>query len=69
MPPQWCEIPNGNGMGVAFTDLDDTRKALLESWIEKVASPAPGRFVVSPHSENTNFLAFWRTRRPGVAAY
>jgi len=42
-------------MGVAFTDLDDTRKALLESWIEKVASPAPGDSSSSPHSENTEF--------------
>ena len=45
----------GMGMGVAFTDLDDTRKALLESWIEKVASPAPGDSSSSPHSENTEF--------------
>jgi hypothetical protein len=45
----------GMGMGVAFTDLDDTRKALLESWIEKVASPALGDSSLSPHSENTEF--------------
>lgn len=45
----------GMGMGVAFTDLDDTRKALLESWIEKVASPAPGDPSSSPHAENTQF--------------
>jgi len=45
----------GMGMGVAFTDLDDTRKALLESWIEKVASPTPGDSSSSPHSENTEF--------------
>src|SRR5258707_11737475 len=45
----------GMGMGVAFTDLDDTRKALLESWIEKVASTTPGDSSSSPHSENTEF--------------
>ena len=42
-------------MGVAFTDLDDTRKALLESWIEKVASPGPGDLSSSPHLGNTEF--------------
>jgi hypothetical protein len=42
----------GMGMGVAFTDLDDTRKALLESWIEKVASPAPGDLSSSLHPGN-----------------
>jgi hypothetical protein len=45
----------GMGMGVAFTDLDDTQKALLESWIEKIASPAPGDSSSSPHSENIEF--------------
>jgi len=55
----------GMGMGVAFTDLDDTRKALLESWIEEVASPAPGDSSslrpgiteVSPHSDERDALA------------
>jgi hypothetical protein len=42
----------GMGMGVAFTDLDDTRKALLESWIDKVASPSPGDSLSSPRSDN-----------------
>jgi len=43
------------GMGVAFTELDDTRKALLESWIETVASPAPGDTSSSLHPGNTEF--------------
>jgi hypothetical protein len=42
----------GMGMGVAFTDLDDTRKALLESWIDKVASPAPGDSLSSSRSDS-----------------
>jgi len=42
----------GMGMGVAFADLDDPQKALLESWINKVASPAPGESSSSPHSDN-----------------
>jgi hypothetical protein len=30
----------GMGMGVAFTDLDDAQKAIIEGWIEKLRSPA-----------------------------
>jgi hypothetical protein len=30
----------GMGMGVAFSDLDDTQKAIIQSWIEKLDSPA-----------------------------
>jgi hypothetical protein len=29
----------GMGMGVAFTDLDDSRKALIDSWIERLGAP------------------------------
>jgi hypothetical protein len=42
----------GMGMGVAFTDLDDARKALIESWIEKLGSPALADLSLSPPSEN-----------------
>jgi hypothetical protein len=30
----------GMGMGVAFTDLDDAQKGIIEGWIEKLRSPA-----------------------------
>jgi hypothetical protein len=30
------------GMGVAFADLDDAQKSLIESWIEKLSSPVAG---------------------------
>jgi hypothetical protein len=42
----------GMGMGVAFTDLDDTGKALIESWIERMDSSAPANVLPSPLSEN-----------------
>jgi hypothetical protein len=42
----------GMGMGVAFTDLDDTGKALIESWIERMDSSAPANVSPSPLSEN-----------------
>lgn len=42
----------GMGMGVAFTDLDDARKALIESWIERQGSPALVDLSPFPHSEN-----------------
>lgn len=29
----------GMGMGVAFADLDDAQKSLIESWIERLSSP------------------------------
>ena len=44
----------GMGMGVAFTDLDDARKALIENWIERlgssksVAAPPPPISEASP---------------------
>jgi hypothetical protein len=41
----------GMGMGVAFTDLDDASKAVIESWIERVGSPALANLSVSPPSE------------------
>jgi PilZ domain-containing protein len=42
----------GMGMGVAFTDLNDTGKALIESWIERMDSSAPANVAPSPLSEN-----------------
>src|SRR6266567_8319459 len=42
----------GMGMGVAFTDLDDARTALIESWIERLVSPALVNPSLSPPSEN-----------------
>jgi hypothetical protein len=42
----------GMGMGVAFMDLDDARKALIESWIEKLGPPAFADLPLSPPSEN-----------------
>jgi hypothetical protein len=42
----------GMGMGVAFTDLDDARKALIASWIERLSSPALANLSPSPLSEN-----------------
>jgi len=32
----------GMGMGVAFADLDDAQKPLIESWIERLSSPTAG---------------------------
>jgi PilZ domain len=46
----------GLGMGVAFTDLDDARNALIESWIERLSSPVPGDRSLSPPSANTKPL-------------
>jgi hypothetical protein len=43
----------GMGMGVAFTDLDDARKALIANWIEKLGSPVPVDVSPSPPSGNT----------------
>ncbi len=40
----------GMGMGVAFTDLDDARRALIDNWIEKLGSPAGAGPSVSPPS-------------------
>jgi len=41
----------GMGMGVAFTDLDDARSAIIESWIEKLGSPGLADLSPSPRSE------------------
>jgi hypothetical protein len=38
----------GMGMGVAFTDVDEPRKALIESWIEKRDSAAHVDLSPSP---------------------
>ncbi len=43
----------GMGMGVAFTELDDAQKALIQSWIERLVSPPPADIPPSPGSENT----------------
>lgn len=40
----------GMGMGIAFTDLDDARRALLDSWIARLGSPAGAGPSVSPSS-------------------
>jgi hypothetical protein len=40
------------GMGVAFMDLDDAQKALIESWIEKLVAPPRADLSPSPRSEN-----------------
>jgi len=40
------------GMGVAFTDLNDARKTLIESWIKRLGSPGLADPSVSPPSEN-----------------
>ena len=42
----------GMGMGVAFTNLDDAQKAVIESWIERLGSPALADLSLSPVSEN-----------------
>jgi hypothetical protein len=42
----------GLGMGVAFTDLDDARKALIESWVERLGSPVPADLSPSLPSAN-----------------
>jgi len=42
----------GMGMGVAFTDLGDAGKVLIESWIEKRVSPALATVSPSPLSES-----------------
>lgn len=42
----------GMGMGVAFTELDDAQKALIESWIEKVVAPPHADLSPSPRSDN-----------------
>ena len=42
----------GMGMGVAFTDLDDAPKALIEAWVERLGSPALADHSLSSPSEN-----------------
>jgi hypothetical protein len=41
----------GMGMGVAFTDLDEARNTLIESWIKRLGSPGLADPSVSPPSE------------------
>ena len=41
----------GMGMGVAFTDLDDTRRSLIEKWIEKLDPRAQADLPISSLSE------------------
>ena len=40
-------------MGLAFTNLDDAQKALIESWIKKLSSSALANLSPSPLAENT----------------
>lgn len=42
----------GMGMGVAFTDLNDAQKSLIDSWVENLRTPALAGRSPSPHSEN-----------------
>lgn len=42
----------GMGMGIAFTNLNDAQKALIESWIGRLDSPALADLSPSPLSEN-----------------
>lgn len=42
----------GFGMGVAFTNVDDARKTLINSWIASQGSSAPADFPASPVSEH-----------------
>lgn len=41
----------GMGMGVAFSDLDDARKSIIDSWIEKLGSSADADLSLSNSSE------------------
>jgi hypothetical protein len=42
----------GMGMGVAFADLNDAQKSLIDSWIERLGSPGLASHSPSPLSEN-----------------
>jgi hypothetical protein len=42
----------GMGMGIAFTNLNDARKALIESWIKRLCSPTSEDSSPSRLSEN-----------------
>ena len=44
----------GLGMGVAFTDMDEGRTALIEKWIKKLDSSEPERLSPSPRAETSN---------------
>jgi len=44
----------GMGMGVAFTDLDDARRSLIEKWIEQLDPQAQADLAMSSPSENLN---------------
>jgi hypothetical protein len=39
------------GMGVAFAELNDAQKAIIDSWIERLGSPALASHSPSPLSE------------------
>jgi hypothetical protein len=41
----------GMGMGVAFAELNDAQKAIIDSWIERLGSPALASHSPSPLSE------------------
>ncbi len=44
----------GLGMGVAFTDLDEGRKALIEKWIQKLDSSEPEKLSAGSNMEDSN---------------
>jgi hypothetical protein len=46
------DAQSGMGMGIAFTDLDDARKALIESLIGRLGSPALADFPPPHFPEN-----------------
>ncbi len=54
----------GMGMGVAFTDLDDTRRTLIEKWVEKLNSSGHGDPLPSSVSENFKSAPSQNEREP-----
>ena len=52
----------GMGMGVAFTDLNDSRKALIDSWIERLGSPGGVDLPPSLSSETAKPAAVHQKR-------
>jgi hypothetical protein len=42
----------GMGMGVAFTDLDDAQRALIESWVARLVAPPVTAHSPAPHAED-----------------
>jgi hypothetical protein len=54
----------GMGMGVAFTDLDDARKAIIEKWIERLGSSKSVAAPPPPLSETSPSAATLAPRDP-----